>query len=104
MKVAADEYPRIGKTYPQRTTDNGPFRRLRLRTVWRYCVANFFLDNEDIQFLFSHIDLAELARLQEDDFEHAGGDRRRLRPRWTRPTPWTTTAASSPSSARSAAT
>ena len=31
-------------------------------------MANFFLDNEDIQFLFNHIDLAELARLQEDDF------------------------------------
>jgi 3-(methylthio)propanoyl-CoA dehydrogenase len=31
-------------------------------------VANFFLDNEDIQFLFKHIDLAELARIQEDNF------------------------------------
>ena len=31
-------------------------------------MANFFLDNEDIQFLFNHIDLAELARIQEDDF------------------------------------
>jgi alkylation response protein AidB-like acyl-CoA dehydrogenase len=31
-------------------------------------VANFFLDNEDIQFLFKHIDLAELARVQEDNF------------------------------------
>ncbi len=31
-------------------------------------MANFFLDNEDIQFLFRHIDLAELARIQEDDF------------------------------------
>jgi len=28
-------------------------------------VANFFLDNDDIQFLFDHIDLKELARLQE---------------------------------------
>jgi alkylation response protein AidB-like acyl-CoA dehydrogenase len=37
-------------------------------------VANFFLDNEDIQFLFEHIDLAELARLQEDDFIHAADD------------------------------
>ena len=35
-------------------------------------VANFFLDNEDIRFLFDHIDLAELARIQEDDFVHAG--------------------------------
>jgi alkylation response protein AidB-like acyl-CoA dehydrogenase len=31
-------------------------------------MANFFLDNEDIRFLFDHIDLAELARIQEDDF------------------------------------
>jgi alkylation response protein AidB-like acyl-CoA dehydrogenase len=37
-------------------------------------VANFFLDNEDIQFLFHHIDLAELARLQEDNFAHAADD------------------------------
>jgi alkylation response protein AidB-like acyl-CoA dehydrogenase len=35
-------------------------------------VANYFLDNEDIQFLFRHIDLAELARIQEDDFVHVG--------------------------------
>jgi alkylation response protein AidB-like acyl-CoA dehydrogenase len=28
-------------------------------------VANYFLDNEDIQFLFKHIDLKELARVQE---------------------------------------
>ena len=31
-------------------------------------MANFFLDNSDIQFLFGHLDLAELARIQEDDF------------------------------------
>jgi alkylation response protein AidB-like acyl-CoA dehydrogenase len=31
-------------------------------------VANFFLDNEDIQFLMNHIDLRELARIQEDGF------------------------------------
>lgn len=31
-------------------------------------MANFFLDNEDIQFLMDHIDLRELARIQEDDF------------------------------------
>jgi 3-(methylthio)propanoyl-CoA dehydrogenase len=37
-------------------------------------VANFFLDNEDIQFLFNHIDLAELATLQEDNFVHGGND------------------------------
>jgi alkylation response protein AidB-like acyl-CoA dehydrogenase len=29
-------------------------------------VGNFFLDNEDIQFLFHHIDVKELARVQED--------------------------------------
>ena len=32
-------------------------------------MANFFTDNEDIQFLFDYFDLGELARLQEDDFE-----------------------------------
>jgi hypothetical protein len=31
-------------------------------------VPNFFLDNDDIQFLFQHLDLAEFARIQEDDF------------------------------------
>ncbi|OHB73131.1 MAG: hypothetical protein A2V70_18495 [Planctomycetes bacterium RBG_13_63_9] len=35
-------------------------------------MANFFLDNEDLQFLFEQINLAELARLQEDGFIHAG--------------------------------
>lgn len=34
-------------------------------------MANFFLDNEDIQFLFEHFDLGELARLQEDGFARA---------------------------------
>lgn len=37
-------------------------------------MANYFLDNEDIQFLFDHIDLAELAALQEDNFVHAADD------------------------------
>ena len=37
-------------------------------------MANFFLDNDNIQFLFHHIDMAELARLQEDDFAHADDD------------------------------
>jgi alkylation response protein AidB-like acyl-CoA dehydrogenase len=32
-------------------------------------VANFFLDNEDIQFLFDYMDIETLARIQEDDFE-----------------------------------
>ena len=35
-------------------------------------MANYFLDNDDIQFLFKHIDLAELARIQEDDFTRNG--------------------------------
>ncbi len=34
-------------------------------------MPNFFTDNEDIQFLFRHIDLAEIARIQEDDFADA---------------------------------
>jgi len=37
-------------------------------------VPNFFLDNEDIQFLFEHIDLAELARVQEAGYEDEGLD------------------------------
>jgi hypothetical protein len=35
-------------------------------------VANFFLDNEDLQFLFDYFDLAELARIQEDGLGAAG--------------------------------
>jgi alkylation response protein AidB-like acyl-CoA dehydrogenase len=31
-------------------------------------MANFFTDNDDIRFLFDHLPLAEIARLQEDDF------------------------------------
>ena len=37
-------------------------------------MANFFLDNEDIQFLFEHYDLKELARLQERDAENGDAD------------------------------
>lgn len=37
-------------------------------------MANYFLDNEDIQFLFNHIDLAELATLQEDGFVNNAAD------------------------------
>ncbi len=37
-------------------------------------MANYFLDNDDIQFLFDHIDLAELAGVQEDGFAHAADD------------------------------
>ncbi|MBU4270951.1 MAG: acyl-CoA dehydrogenase family protein [Planctomycetes bacterium] len=44
-------------------------------------MANFFLDNDDIQFLFRHIDLAELARIQEDDFAHNGDDASGYAPR-----------------------
>jgi len=34
-------------------------------------MPNFFTDNADIRFLFDHIDLATLARIQEDDFADA---------------------------------
>jgi len=34
-------------------------------------MANFYTDNEDIRFLLKHIDLGELARLQEEDFRFA---------------------------------
>jgi 3-(methylthio)propanoyl-CoA dehydrogenase len=37
-------------------------------------VANYFLDNEDIQFLFDHIDMGELATIQEDGFAAAASD------------------------------
>ena len=35
-------------------------------------MANFFTDNDDIQFLFDHMDLARLAEIMEDGFAHAG--------------------------------
>lgn len=35
-------------------------------------MANFYTDNDDIQFLFRHIDLSKLAELQEDNFKFAG--------------------------------
>jgi alkylation response protein AidB-like acyl-CoA dehydrogenase len=38
-------------------------------------VANFFLDNEDIRFLFDQIDMEELATIQEDGFEDVGKGR-----------------------------
>jgi alkylation response protein AidB-like acyl-CoA dehydrogenase len=44
-------------------------------------VANFFLDNEDIQFLFNHIDMAELAAVQEDNFAHLADDKSGYAPR-----------------------
>jgi len=37
-------------------------------------VGNFFLDNEDILFLFDHIDLKELARIQEEDTANGQAD------------------------------
>jgi len=37
-------------------------------------MGNFFTDNEDIQFLFDHFDLGELARLQEDGFGGQGNN------------------------------
>jgi len=37
-------------------------------------VGNYFLDNQDIQFLFDHIDLGELARLQEADTANGDAD------------------------------
>src|SRR5512142_2634744 len=33
-------------------------------------MPNFFTDNDDIQFLFDHLNLAEVAAVQEDDFAH----------------------------------
>ncbi len=39
-------------------------------------MANFFSDNQDIQFLFDYLDLKELARLQDDDFQDVAGNGR----------------------------
>ncbi|MHC4092521.1 MAG: acyl-CoA dehydrogenase family protein, partial [Planctomycetota bacterium] len=36
-------------------------------------MPNFFQDNEDIRFLFDHIDLAEIATAQEDGFTRTDG-------------------------------
>ncbi len=33
-------------------------------------MANFFEDNEDIKFLFEHVDLKQIATVQEDGFQH----------------------------------
>ena len=38
-------------------------------------MANFYLDNDDIQFLMDHLDIEELARIQEDDFDDVGKGR-----------------------------
>jgi len=37
-------------------------------------VANFFHDNEDVQFLFEHFDVNEIAQLQERDAENGDAD------------------------------
>ncbi len=37
-------------------------------------MGNFFLDNRDIQFLFNHIDLKELARIQEHQANNGDAD------------------------------
>ena len=37
-------------------------------------MANFFLDNQDIQFLFDHIDLEEIADIQEEDTRNGDAD------------------------------
>ncbi len=34
-------------------------------------MANFYTDNDDIQFLFRHMDLAQLAALNEEGFKFA---------------------------------
>ena len=36
-------------------------------------MGNFFTDNEDLQFLFDHLDFAGIAAVQEDDFAPATG-------------------------------
>jgi alkylation response protein AidB-like acyl-CoA dehydrogenase len=44
-------------------------------------MPNFFTDNEDIQFLFHHLDLAEIATIQEDGFTQVDGPGREYAPR-----------------------
>ncbi len=34
-------------------------------------MTNFYTDNEDIQFLFSHMDIAKIATIMEEDFRYA---------------------------------
>ena len=48
--------------------------RTLLRFVREFNVGNFFLDNQDIQFLFDHIGMKELARIQELDAENGDAD------------------------------
>jgi hypothetical protein len=35
-------------------------------------MGNFYTDNDDIRFLFRHMNLAKVAGLQEEEFKHAG--------------------------------
>ena len=44
-------------------------------------MANFFLDNEDLLFLFDHLDLASVAAVQEDDFTRTAGPGSEYAPR-----------------------
>ncbi len=44
-------------------------------------MANFFNDNEDIQFLFEHMNLAEVAAAQEDNFTRTTGPGSEYAPR-----------------------
>ena len=60
-------------------------------------MANFFLDNQDIQFQFEHLDLKELARLQEyfaenGDADYAPVDEADVRPWRPMRRTWTTRA------------
>jgi len=44
-------------------------------------MPNFFEDNEDLQFLFNHLDLATIAAVQEDDFTQTDGPGSEYAPR-----------------------
>ena len=35
-------------------------------------MCNFYKDNDDIRFLFEHMDVDKVSRLQEEDYKHAG--------------------------------
>ncbi|MHC5155455.1 MAG: acyl-CoA dehydrogenase family protein [Planctomycetota bacterium] len=35
-------------------------------------MGNFYTDNDDIQFLFRHLDLKRVAGMQEENYKHAG--------------------------------
>ena len=50
---------------------------------------NFFLDNQDLQFRLSQLDLSEIVEIKENGYPTTPSTRRR---RATMPMPWTTTA------------